>query len=282
MAHVPLTRRTRLEIAKLKVALVEIVEAEQPMTVRGVFYRTVAAGLIAKTEAEYRNVICRLLLQLRRERWIKYRWITDGTRWQMKPRSFAGIEDFRTEMVDFYRRQLWNDQADYVEVFSEKQAIAGILYDVTSQWDVPLNVVRGFASETFLWALAQDITAIDKPTYLYYFGDWDPSGVLGAKDVERRLRGFAPDAEIYFKRVAVTREQIRKWHLPTRPTKTSSHGKGFKGESVEVDAIDAPMLRQLVTDCIEQHIDSDRLDRTRAVEEAERESVKLALARIPA
>jgi hypothetical protein len=270
-------RRTEAEIESLKWALLDIVHAEQPMTVRGVFYRAVSASHIAKTEADYRNVVCRLLLQLRRQHMMPYAWITDGTRWQIKPRSFDGIEDAREAMVNMYRRNLWADQDVYVEVFTEKDAIAGILSPITAEWDVPLNVVRGFASETFLWSVAQDIITIDKPTYLYYFGDWDPSGVLGANDVERRLRGFAPDAEIHFKRIAVTRDQIRKWRLPTRPTKLSTHHKGFKGESVEVDAIGAGRLRDLVTDCIERHIDHDRLERLEQVEQVEQESLEKVL-----
>jgi hypothetical protein len=270
-------RRTQADIAELKRDLVQIVEAEQPMTVRGVFYSAETAGLIAKTEADYKNVICRLVLQLRREGAIPYPWITDGTRWQIKDQSFSGPEAYRAEMVDFYRRALWNDQDDYVEVFTEKDAIAGILSPITRQFDVPLNVVRGFSSETFLWSVAQAIIAVDKPTHLYYFGDWDPSGVVGATDVERRLRGFAPDAEIHFERIAVTPEQIQKWRLPTRPTKTSTHSSGFKGDSVEVDAIKAPRLRALVAECIERHIDADRLRRTEAVEKAERESLASVL-----
>jgi hypothetical protein len=34
-------------------------------------------------------------------------------------------------------------------------------------------------------------------------------------------RRQAPDAEIHFKRLAVTPEQIPAWDLPTRPTKAS-------------------------------------------------------------
>jgi hypothetical protein len=31
---------------------------------------------------------------------------------------------------------------------------------------------------------------------------------------------MAPDADIYFERIAVTPEQINDWDLPTRPTNT--------------------------------------------------------------
>jgi hypothetical protein len=52
-----------------------------------------------------------------------------------------------------------------------------------------------------------------------YFGDHDPSGVDITRAVEEGLREFAPDAEIHFERVAVTRKQIGELNLPTRPTK---------------------------------------------------------------
>jgi hypothetical protein len=59
--------------------------------------------------------------------------------------------------------------------------------------------------------------------------------------------------------------------LPTRPTKrTDSRAKGFIGESVEVDAIPPKVLRQIVSECITQHIDDDAYDMLLKAEEGER------------
>jgi hypothetical protein len=141
----------------------------------------------------------------------------------------------------------------------------------TAKWDVPLMVSRGFASITYLHECALAIAAQNKPAHLFYFGDRDPSGIAIDRTIERRLREFAPEAEIHFDRVAVTPEQITKWNLPTRPTKrTGTHHKGFEGRSVEVDAIPASKLRELVRDCIEQHVDQRQLQITRVAEESER------------
>ena len=85
---------------------------------------------------------------------------------------------------------------------------------------------------------------------------------------------MAPKADVHFELAAVTPEQIEQWHLPTRPTKkTDSRAKGFSGESVEVDAIPPDRLRQLVKDCIEQHIDPAALEKTRLVEAAEQDTL---------
>jgi hypothetical protein len=152
---------------------------------------------------------------------------------------------------------------------------------VTAEWDVPLMVTRGYASLSYLHDAAETIAAEDKPAFLYYFGDFDPSGLDITRSVEARLHEFAPDAEIHFERVAVTKEQIEEWELPTRPTKkTDTRSKGFQGESVEVDAISPDELRELVRECIEQHVDERALEITRIAEESERKILTEMIARI--
>src|SRR5690606_16207709 len=142
------------------------------------------------------------------------------------------------------------------------------------EWDVPLMVTRGYPSLSYLYSAAETIADAEKPAYLYYFGDHDPSGVDIPRKVEEDLRTFAPDAEIHFERVAVTRRQIDTLGLPTRPTKkTDSRSKSFEGESVEVDAIPPATLRTMVSECIEQHIDHDRLAAVKRIEALERDTL---------
>jgi len=244
------------------------------MTVRQVFYRLVSAGVIDKTEAEYKGTVIRLLLAMRREGIVPYSWVTDNTRWMRKPRTHGSLEEALRFTAQTYRRALWDNQDDYVEVWTEKDAIAGILFEETEEWDVPLMVARGFSSETFLYNSAKAIKEIDRPTYLYHFGDYDPSGVAAALDIERRIKAFAPSAEIHFERAAVTREQIQELDLPTRPTKkTDTRSKNFKGESVEVDAIPPRLLREMVSECITQHINDFALAKIQQVEQAERDTL---------
>jgi hypothetical protein len=102
-------------------------------------------------------------------------------------------------------------------------------------------------------------------------GDHDPSGVLVDAQIERGLRRLAPTADIHFQRLAVTREQITNWQLPTRPTKRglNRHARGFSGRSVELDAIPAFRLRQLVRDAISLHIDGHALQVVQAAEASE-------------
>src|SRR2546429_9815699 len=116
---------------------------------------------------------------------------------------------------------------------------------------------RGYPSLTFVHTAAMAIVATDKPAYIYHFGDFDPSGVDAARDIEAKLRRYAPGAELHFERPAVTRERIRQWSLPTRPTKQSDTRAEKFGSAVSVslDAIPPHQLRALVPECIERHVD---------------------------
>jgi hypothetical protein len=146
-----------------------------------------------------------------------------------------------------------------------------VIYRVTAAWDVPLMVTRGYPSISFLHNAAMAIEGEEKSTFIYYLGDWDPSGLDIERNIEDRLNEFA-DADIEFTRIAVTPEQVEQWSLPTRPTKrTDTRAKYFKGDSVEVDAIPPNQLRSLVAKCIERHVDEDQLEKTRIAERSERQ-----------
>ena len=118
-------------------------------------------------------------------------------------------------------------------------------------------VSRGYSGLSYLHGAAMQIDYIDRPTYIYYFGDYDPSGRGIPRDIEKKLRTFAPDADISFQIVGVTPKQIELLNLQTRPTKTTdSRCKNFEGESVEVDAIPPKILRSMVKEVLRSTLTS--------------------------
>ena len=270
----PTRRRTRGQMETIREAIYRVTQAQHPMTVRQVFYQLVSIGAIEKAEAEYKQTVVRLLTLMRRSRELPFGWIADNTRWMRKPRTYSSVEELLQRTAQTYRRALWDNQPAYVEVWLEKDALAGVVYEETDPWDVPLMVTRGYPSLSYLFEAAETIAECGKPAYLYYLGDWDPSGVDITRSVERGVREFAPNAEIELERIAVTPRQVEELGLPTRPTKkTDTRSKNFSGESVEVDAIPPALLRALVRECIEKHVDRRTLARTRRIEAAERETL---------
>jgi hypothetical protein len=267
-------RRTKAAIVCIRDTIQGILEADNPQTVRQVFYALTVRGAIKKVETEYHRTVVRLLVEMREAGDIPFEWIADNTRWMRKPTTFVGLDACLRNTANFYRRDLWASMPIYCEVWCEKDALAGVLIEETEPYDVPLMVARGYASISFLHSAAKTIARKGKPAHIYHFGDLDPSGVDAARDIEAKLRRYAPGAEIHFERPALTREQVAEWNLPSRPTKmTDSRAKKFSGESVELDAIPANKLRNLVRDCIERHVDQEQLAVLRTAEESERETL---------
>jgi hypothetical protein len=263
-------RATKAEVEERREALLAIIYAGRPMTVRQVFYQATVRGLVEKAESGYAKVQTDLTV-MRRAGDLPYDWLADNTRWQRKPRTFNSVEDALRQTAAFYRKALWTDADCYVEIWLEKDALAGVVYPVTDMYDVPLMVARGYASLSFLHSAAEHINTLDVPTYIYHLGDYDPSGVNAGEKIEETLRELAPYAYIYFERIAVTPGQIVDWDLPTRPTKTSdTRAKGFGNISVELDAIEPNRLREIVQAAIEQHLPADQFDVLKAAEESER------------
>jgi len=279
-------RRTNAELDAVDLAIIAAVQDEHPVTLRGVYYRVVSAGAVEKTEDAYR-LVGRQLLKLRRAGIVPYSWITDGTRWISKPDSWSDLDEMLEDAAASYRRALWHDQDIDVHIFTEKDAISGVVLPVTEQWDVPLGVLRGYASESFAHSVAETVKAglaRGRPTIIYQLGDHDPSGVDAWRDFSAKIWAFVTESwtdaqarralhnAVRFERLAVTEDQIERWDLPTRPTKrTDTRARGFVGGSVEVDAIPASTLRELVRRAITKWIDQDALRLTRTAEESERE-----------
>jgi hypothetical protein len=273
-------RSTKAEVEERRKALLEIIDNGKPMTVRQVFYQATVRGLVEKAESGYGKVQVDLT-KMRRDGSLPYDWLADNTRWQRKPQTYDSVEAALKETAAFYRKSLWTDADCYVECWLEKDALSGVIYPVTSMFDVPLMVARGYASLSFLYSAAEYINTLDVPAYIYHLGDFDPSGVNAGEKIEETLRELASDAEIVFKRIAVTPGQIAAWDLPTRPTKKSdTRAKGFGDISVELDAIDPNVLRMLVQEAIERHLPADQFEILKAAEQSERKIISRLVRRI--
>jgi hypothetical protein len=148
-------RRTKNEIQRIKDALVAILEADHPQTVRQVFYQMIVRGLVGKTEQEYDGTVCRLLGEMREEDIIPFEWIADNTRWKRHPVTYTGLSQAVYSLAKLYRRNLWDDAEDYVEIWVEKDALAGVIVEETDPLDVPLMVAKGYTSKSYAFGAAQ-------------------------------------------------------------------------------------------------------------------------------
>ncbi len=273
-------RRTKAELEMLDQALVNIVAEIEPATVRQVFYQAVVHGLVPKDEAKGYKLVQRRLVKLRESGDIPYGWITDNVRIVRGYNRYDGPEDYAQVAAEFYRRDYWAESPVNVEVWLEKDALAGVLEPtVVEECGLDLHVTRGYASVSYLQSAADFIRRDGRPTYVYLLTDFDPSGLSIAETVEIELMNRSWPIEVHTERLAVSREQIDEYQLPTRPTKTTdSRIKNFVHQhgtdSVELDAMPPATLRSLVRENIEKHMDSDKLRVMKLAEKQERDLLR--------
>ena len=250
-----------------------------PVTVRQLYYVAEVHGVpgITKDDGDY-DKVQRQVLMLRRAKRMPYSVIADATRWMRKPATYDSVADALAETAALYRRNIWNEHPEHVEIWVEKDALAGVIYPVTAEYGVPLMVSRGFSSETFAFEAAQSYAADGRPVHVYHLGDFDRSGVHAANDLRKKLTTFAADAgiEVHFTRLGVTLEQIEAWSLPTRAPKLNSPAdrRWPHGFACELDAIEPDLMRELVRNAIRRHMPDDYLREAQVAEQSEREILR--------
>ena len=273
-------RRTKGDMDDLKAVILDVLRDDHPMTVRQVFYQLVTRNAVEKSEKEYQQTVVRLLTQMRLSGEVPFSWIVDYSRRRQITTTYDSLAEAVEDTATFYRKSALKEAPVYIEVWVEKDALSGVLWDVTSDYDVPLLASKGMPSLTFLHSTAEHIRAEWKfrrrASVIYQLGDHDPTGALIPRTIEARLREFCPNIGFAVERIALTEAQIIEYSLPTRPTKRegNNHARGFEGESVELDALPPRVLKSMVQEAIERHIPATSLTALRVAEESERDILR--------
>ncbi len=255
---------------------IAVLEEERPMTLRALFYRLASAGHLPATDAGY-NRIKRVSARLRESGEVPVTgWLVDRIRSTLKPSSWSGLADFGDTVRSCYRKDLWSQMTDHIEIFVEKDAIAGTIQQVTAEYDVALNVIRGDVSISFAGEIANLWRQIEKPIYVYYLGDFDPSG-FGIETVLREKLIRYSGREPIWTRLGVVAGDFATHNLIRLPVKKSARSNDFVKQygtsCAEVDALSPTELRLRVQNAIEAHIEQSRWERLKRVEELEQETL---------
>jgi hypothetical protein len=214
-------RNYKGDIRRLEQAIYEIAVKHWPMTVRQLFYQLVVLSLISKDLRGYNQVVA-LLRNMRDAAYdpsikvsveIPIHWIIDNSRRNTERQSFISPKGALEWIIRIYRKDFWHNKSERVLVIVEKDALAGTLFDVTEQYDVPIIVPRGYSSISYVARLVEEIARWeDQDIFLYYFADLDPSGQDAARAFEDRLRMMLdPDSRdrILVHNAAITFDQVK-------------------------------------------------------------------------
>lgn len=118
---------------------------------------------------------------------------------------------------------------------------------------------------------------------LFYIGDHDPSGEDMVRDIAQRLDTFGASIEVH--KLALTRDQIDEYNPPPQPAKQSDarfekYSAQHGDESWEVDSLPPEVLSRIVRDAFDEIIDREKMDALIAKEDADREAVRKAVAKV--
>jgi hypothetical protein len=284
----------RAKNQKVVDAAVPMLEAENPMTLRQLFYRLISAGMLHNKQSEYQRLGA-IVTRLRECGEIPRSWIVDHVRARLKPSSWSGLGDFADSVRDCYRLDFWSRMPHHVVFLIEKDAAAGTVQPITEKYDIGLYVCRGYASVSFAGEIADELARIQKPTFCFYLGDFDPSGFDIERDLREKLERYSgrqiwtsgsdkTDADIYWVRLGVLEEDFDEFDLVRLPLKRNKHGElsdmraaGFIAEHgehcAEIDAIPPTELRRRVEEAILTNVDRDAWTRLQQIEAAEQETL---------
>lgn len=258
--------------------LIAYAHEHAPVTVRQLFYAATVAGVqgIDKNEAGYSKVQVQVL-DLRRAGRLRYSSISDSTRYMRKPQTYNGWQAALEDTAKFYRKALWADSDKEVEIWLEKSALAGVLYPVTSEYDVPLMPTGGYSSETFAYGAVNSLRGTDKTLVIYALYDFDRSGEDAALSLKEKVERFGHDfnVPVQFHQLGLTYDQVLNLGLPTRPAKrkTTADQRWPYEFAAELDAIPPDTIRDMVREAIEDHLPSYELKMLKRIEQEERNTL---------
>lgn len=260
-------------IDQANVIIAEYERQGYSLTLRQIYYQFVSRDIIENTLQSYKR-LGSVINDARLAGMIDWDSIEDRTRNLHSLPAWAKPADIISACASQFRIDKWATQPHRVEVWIEKEALAGVFQRVCDELQVPFFSCRGYTSQSEMWVAGQRIQAIAKKgqePLIIHFGDHDPSGMDMTRDIIDRLTLFAGGIEL--KRLALNMDQVVEYEPPPNPAKTTdsraaSYIEVYGNESWELDALDPATLAGLVRQFVESVRDEDAWE-TAVEEEAE-------------
>jgi hypothetical protein len=252
------------------------------LTLRQLYYQLVSRNVIANREREYKN-LSSLVSNGRLAGLIDWDAIEDRIRQPRSHPQFDDLRDLVRAALHSYRLPRWDGQEQYVELWVEKDALAGVLEPLSREHHVTLMVNRGYSSQSAMYESAKRFLASGKSGILFYLGDLDPSGEDMVRDIQDRLDMFGAEVEV--RKLALTPEQVAEHDPPPNPAKmTDPRAEAYVREhgdqSWEVDALPPDVLAGIIRAAFAAVIDEERMQEVRQQEERDKADLTRAVASI--
>lgn len=237
------------------------------LTLRQLYYQHVARGLIENNLRSYKN-LGNLLSDARLAGLVDWDAIEDRTRGARMHPEYNDLAELVNSALARFRLPRWAGQKNYVELWVEKDALAGVLMPLANEFHVALSVNRGYSSSSAMHEAALrflDRTSDGQKPILLYLGDHDPSGLDMTRDIAARMEMFGV-TDIDVRHVALTTAQVRQHNPPPNPVKLQdSRATAYiadHGQTCwEVDALNPTILARLIRGAIRPLVNQAMMDR---------------------
>lgn len=227
------------------------------LTLRQLYYQFVSRDLLPNTVRSY-GKLGLIVNHARLAGLIDWEAIEDRTRNLKSLAHFQDPPDIIKAAAQQHRLDKWSNQPYRVEIWIEKEALAGVFERVCQELDVPFFCCRGYTSQSEMWVAAQRLRGYrSQKVIILHFGDHDPSGIDMTRDIQDRLNLFGLRFDM--RRLALNMDQIEEYDPPPNPAKdTDTRFKGYilkySHSSWELDALEPQILADLVRTEIQNKI----------------------------
>ena len=246
------------------------------LTLRQLYYQFVARGWIANKLQEYKR-LGEIINDGRLVGLIDWNAIEDRTRGLGGNSHWSDPAGVILSAANSYQIDKWWDQPYRIEVWVEKDALEGIVAREALRLDINYLSCRGYTSQTAMWNAGQRLKRYVKhgqKVIILHLGDHDPSGIDMSRDIEERLVMFMEETfrGLTFRRIALNRDQIRKYNPPPNPAKiTDSRCAAYRekhgDDSWELDALEPSVITRLITDAVTEYRDMRKYEKRAKKEE---------------
>lgn len=226
------------------------------LTLRQLYYQFVSRNLLGNTNENYKR-LGSVVNDARLAGMIDWDRLVDRTRGVEALQTWQSPNEIVSACAHSFRYDLWETQPYRVEVWIEKEALAGVFEGVCNTLRVPYLSCRGYTSQSEMWRAGRRLRGVranGQTPLVLHFGDHDPSGIDMTRDITDRLKMFV-GAPVSVKRLALNMNQIEEYQPPPNPAKATdarfdSYQQAYGDESWELDALEPAVLTEMVEQAV--------------------------------
>lgn len=285
--------RSRITTFQFLEATIAVIQKEKdywPLSVRRVHYLLLNDPPLChdkKPNSKYVNTqscykkLTNLLSRARLKGDVPIEAIEDSTRPVLEGGGFDTVGKYISQEIKYfltgYTRNLQQGQPHHIEIILEKNALRTVIERIAREYCIPITTTRGYASipprqEVF----RRYIHSGKAKLILLCLTDFDPDGDEIAESFSRSMRDDFNIRNIQSFKVALTREDVEKYDLPSDmdAKKTSVNYKKFfkrygSNRAVELDAAPVELLQEKLRKEIESLLDMEEFNAQLKIQEQE-------------